>query len=60
MAAASGAGWVADMRGAHFRLHGYLLGGFYAMAQGPIPQGADQGFASLKERLEADEAATGA
>ena len=43
--------WVADAT------LGGLLGGFEGMVQGPIQQGADQGFASLKERLEAEEAA---
>jgi carbon monoxide dehydrogenase subunit G len=38
---------------------GGMLGGFEPMIQGPIQQAADQGFASLKERLEAEEAAAG-
>ena len=46
--------WVADAT------LGGLLGGFDAMIQGPIQQAADQSFASLKERLEAEEAAAGA
>lgn len=45
--------WVADAT------LGGMLGGFEPMIQGPIQQAADQGFASLKERLEAEEAATG-
>jgi carbon monoxide dehydrogenase subunit G len=45
--------WVADAT------LGGLLGGFEPMIQGPMQQGADQGFASLKARLEADEAASG-
>jgi carbon monoxide dehydrogenase subunit G len=43
--------WVADAT------LGGLLGGFEPMIQGPIQQAAEQGFASLKERLEAEEAA---
>lgn len=43
--------WVADAT------LGGLLGGFDAMVQGPIQQAADGGFASLKARLEAEEAA---
>ncbi|MFI5258113.1 MAG: CoxG family protein [Candidatus Limnocylindrales bacterium] len=43
--------WVADAT------LGGFLGGFDAMMQGPIQQAADQGFASLKTRLEAEEAA---
>jgi carbon monoxide dehydrogenase subunit G len=43
--------WVADAT------LGGMLGGFEPMIQGPIQQAADQGFASLKERLEAEEAA---
>jgi carbon monoxide dehydrogenase subunit G len=46
--------WVADAT------LGGMLGGFEAMMQGPIQQAADQGFASLKARLEAEEAAAGA
>jgi carbon monoxide dehydrogenase subunit G len=42
--------WVADAT------LGGMLGGFDAMIQGPLQQAADQGFASLKERLEAEEA----
>ncbi len=42
--------WVADAT------LGGILGGFEAMIQGPLQQAADQGFASLKERLEAEEA----
>jgi carbon monoxide dehydrogenase subunit G len=45
--------WVADAT------LGGLLGGFDVMIQGPIQQAADQGFQSLKERLEAEEAAAG-
>lgn len=45
--------WVADAT------LGGMLGGFEPMIQGPIQQAADQGFASLKERLEAEEAAAG-
>ncbi|MGA3031095.1 MAG: SRPBCC family protein [Candidatus Limnocylindrales bacterium] len=43
--------WVADAT------LGGFLGGFEAMVQGPIQQAADGGFASLKARLEAEEAA---
>ena len=46
--------WVADAT------LGGLLGGFEPMLQGPMQQAADQGFASLKTRLEAEEAAAGA
>jgi carbon monoxide dehydrogenase subunit G len=46
--------WVADAT------LGGMLGGFDAMIQGPIQQAADQSFASLKARLEAEEAAAGA
>jgi carbon monoxide dehydrogenase subunit G len=46
--------WVADAT------LGGMLGGFDSMIQGPIQQAADQGFASLKARLEAEEAAAGA
>ena len=35
---------------------GGLLGGFEGMMQGPVQQSADAAFASLKERLEAEEA----
>jgi carbon monoxide dehydrogenase subunit G len=45
--------WVADAT------LGGLLGGFEPMIQGPIQQAAEQGFASLKGRLEAEEAAGG-
>jgi len=45
--------WVADAP------LGGLLGGFDTMVQGPIQNAADQGFASLKERLEAEETAAG-
>ncbi len=45
------ASWVAEAT------LGGLLGGFDAMVQGPIQQAADGGFASLKARLEAEEAA---
>ena len=45
--------WVADAT------LGGLLGGFDTMVQGPIQNAADQGFASLKERLEAEETAAG-
>jgi carbon monoxide dehydrogenase subunit G len=45
--------WVADAT------LGGLLGGFDVMIQGPIQQAADQAFASLKERLEAEELAAG-
>jgi carbon monoxide dehydrogenase subunit G len=43
--------WVADAT------LGGMLGGFDAMAQGPVQQAAEQGMASLKARLEAEEAA---
>ena len=46
--------WVADAT------LGGLLGGFEPMIQGPMQQAADQGFASFKARLEAEEAAVGA
>lgn len=46
--------WVADAT------LGGMLGGFDSMIQGPIQQAADQGFATLKTRLEAEEAAAGA
>ncbi len=46
--------WVADAT------LGGLLGGFDAMVQGPVQQAAEQGIASLKERLEAEESAAGA
>jgi carbon monoxide dehydrogenase subunit G len=46
--------WVADAT------LGGLLGGFEPMLQGPMQQAADQGFASLKTGLEAEEAAAGA
>ena len=36
---------------------GGLLGGFDAMVQGPLQNAADKAFASLKARLEAEEAA---
>ena len=39
---------------------GGMLGAFEPMVQGPIQQAADQGFASLKQRLEAEEAAADA
>jgi carbon monoxide dehydrogenase subunit G len=45
--------WVADAT------LGGLLGGFDSMIQGPIQNAADEGFASLKARLEAEEAAAG-
>jgi carbon monoxide dehydrogenase subunit G len=45
------ASWVADVT------LGGMLGGFEPMVQGPLQQGADQGIASLKARLEAEEAA---
>jgi carbon monoxide dehydrogenase subunit G len=48
------ASWVADVS------LGGMLGGFEPMIAGPIQQAADQGFASLKARLEAEEAAAGA
>ena len=43
--------WVADAT------LGGLLGSFEPMLQGPMQQGAEQGIASLKARLEAEEAA---
>lgn len=43
--------WVADAT------LGGMLGGFDAMAQGPVQQAVEQGMASLKARLEAEEAA---
>ena len=46
--------WVADAT------LGGMLGGFDGMVQGPIQQAADQGFASFKARLEAEEAAADA
>jgi uncharacterized protein len=39
---------------------GGMLGAFEPMMAGPVQQAADGVFASLKERLEAEEAATGA
>jgi carbon monoxide dehydrogenase subunit G len=45
--------WVADAT------LGGLLGGFDAMIQGPLQNAADQSFAALKERLEAEEVAAG-
>src|SRR5450759_2549274 len=39
---------------------GGMLGAFEPMVQGPAQQAADHAFASLKERLEAEEAAAGA
>jgi uncharacterized protein len=45
--------WVADAT------LGGLLGGFEPMLAAPMQQGAEQGFASLKTRLEAEEAAAG-
>ncbi|HEX7496275.1 MAG TPA: SRPBCC domain-containing protein, partial [Candidatus Limnocylindrales bacterium] len=45
--------WVADAT------LGGMLGAFESMIQGPLQQAGDQGFASLKERLEAEEAAAG-
>ncbi len=45
--------WVADAT------LGGLLGGFESMIQGPIQNAAHEGFASLKARLEAEEAAAG-
>lgn len=50
----TGTKWVADAT------LGGMLGAFESMIQGPLQQAADQGFASLKERLEAEEAAAGA
>jgi carbon monoxide dehydrogenase subunit G len=38
---------------------GGLLGGFEPMLAGPLQSGAEQAFESLKERLEAEEAAAG-
>jgi hypothetical protein len=43
--------WVADAT------LGGMLGGFEPMIQAPMQQSADKGFESLKERLEAEEAA---
>jgi carbon monoxide dehydrogenase subunit G len=48
------ASWLADVT------LGGMLGGFDSMIQGPMQQAADQAFASLKIRLEAEEAAGGA
>jgi carbon monoxide dehydrogenase subunit G len=45
--------WVADAT------LGGMLGGFDSMIQGPVQNAADEGFASLKARLEAEEAAAG-
>jgi carbon monoxide dehydrogenase subunit G len=45
--------WVADAT------LGGLLGGFDSMIQGPVQNAAEEGFASLKARLEAEEAAAG-
>jgi carbon monoxide dehydrogenase subunit G len=45
--------WLADAT------LGGLLGGFEPMIQGPVQSAADEGFASLKARLEAEEAAAG-
>jgi carbon monoxide dehydrogenase subunit G len=45
--------WVADVT------LGGMLGGFDAMVQGPMQNGAEQAFESLKKRLEAEEAAAG-
>jgi carbon monoxide dehydrogenase subunit G len=45
--------WVADAT------LGGMLGGFDSMIQGPIQNAADEAFASLKTRLEAEEAAAG-
>ena len=45
--------WVADAT------LGGLLGGFDSMIQGPHPGRRRTGFASLKARLEAEEAAAG-
>jgi carbon monoxide dehydrogenase subunit G len=39
---------------------GGMLGAFEPMIQGPIQQAADQAFAAMKERLEAEEAAASA
>lgn len=39
---------------------GGMLGAFEPMVQGPLAQAAEQGIASLKARLEAEEAAAGA
>ncbi len=39
---------------------GGMLGSFDSMVQGPVQSAADQAFASLKARLEAEEAAAGA
>jgi uncharacterized protein len=46
--------WVADAT------LGGMLGSFEGMIQAPMQQSADKAFASLKERLEAEEAAAGA
>jgi carbon monoxide dehydrogenase subunit G len=43
--------WVADAT------LGGLLGSFESMVQGPIQNAAEQSFAAMKERLEAEEAA---
>ncbi len=43
--------WVADAT------LGGLLGSFEAMVQGPLQNAAEQSFAAMKERLEAEEAA---
>lgn len=48
------ASWAADVT------LGGMLGGFEPMIAGPIQQAVDQGVASLKARLEAEEAAAGA
>ncbi len=39
---------------------GGMLGAFESMVQGPLQQAVEQGFASLKQRLEAEEAGQGA
>jgi carbon monoxide dehydrogenase subunit G len=49
----TGTTWIADIT------LGGLLGGFEGMMQGPVQNAADQAFVSLKERLEAEEAAAG-
>jgi carbon monoxide dehydrogenase subunit G len=46
--------WVADAT------LGGILGAFESMIQGPLQQAGDQGLASLKQRLESEEAAAGA
>jgi carbon monoxide dehydrogenase subunit G len=46
--------WVADAT------LGGLLGGFDSMVQAPVQNAAEQAFESLKERIEAEEAAAGA